>query len=78
MDESVWADLETRVGKLIVALKASQREIGQLKKQKETLLRETTRLHDETVRLRRVQGDALLKVRALQDRIQELENHVAS
>lgn len=76
--ESVWGDLEKRIGQLVHALKTCQRENDLLKQQREVLLTETTRLHDEVLRWRGTRQEALGRVSLLHRRLQELERHVKS
>ena len=76
MDESVLADLEEKIGRLAVALKAREEENTVLQDHRQALLEETTRLHDEVLKLRRIKQEAVGRVRLMQDRLKELERHV--
>jgi len=77
MDETVLTLLEEQVGKLCLALKTYQQRNEELRKHRGALLEETTRLHDEVLRLNRVQAQALHRVKTMQQRLSELEEHVA-
>ena len=77
MDETILSQLEEQVGKLCLALKAYKQGNEELRKHREALLEETTRLHDEVLRLNRVQAQALHRVKTMQQRLSELEDHVA-
>ena len=76
MDEKILSDLERKFEQLSGALRAYGDENRQLRRERQALLKETTRLHEEVLRLQRVRRESLSRVRSMQERLRKLEEHV--